>query len=86
MKLFVIAAAAAVAALPLAANAVGDLTREDVQEVVLTMGTNDDGDMYFEPNEFVRRLENCVRQRGSASGLSRSDRTGLPAGKAGVTC
>lgn len=53
MKLFVIAAAAAVAAFPLAANAVGDLTREDVQEVVLTMGSNDDGDMFFEPNEFV---------------------------------
>ncbi len=33
--------------------AAGDLTRADVQEVVLTMGTDDAGRMYFEPSEFV---------------------------------
>ena len=32
--------------------AAGDLSRADVQEVTLNMGTNDDGTMYFEPNEF----------------------------------
>ncbi len=47
---FAVAAIAALAAG--AAYADGDLTKIDVTEVVLTMGSNDDG-MYFEPSDFV---------------------------------
>jgi uncharacterized cupredoxin-like copper-binding protein len=46
----IVAALAVSAAFP--SWAAGDLSRANVQEVTMEMGTNDDG-MYFSPNEFV---------------------------------
>lgn len=50
MKVVATLAAVAAAALAGSAYAQGDLTRADVQKVVLEMGTDSDGKMYFKPD------------------------------------
>ncbi len=51
MKTLVTILASGLVALGSIASAEGDLTRADIQKVVLEMGSNDDG-MYFAPNTF----------------------------------
>ena len=41
------------AGIAMPALAAGDLSRKDVQSVVLEMGTDDDGRMYFKPDHFT---------------------------------
>jgi len=51
----ILGVSAAILALGLAggAYASGDLSRADIQTVVLEMGTTDDGDMFFTPNDLT---------------------------------
>jgi uncharacterized cupredoxin-like copper-binding protein len=51
MKILTIPLVASLLAAPVVTFAAGDLSRADVQNVVLEMGSNDDG-MYFSPSEF----------------------------------
>jgi uncharacterized cupredoxin-like copper-binding protein len=51
MKNLIIPLVAGLLATPVVTFAQGDLSRADVQKVVLEMGSNDDG-MYFSPNDF----------------------------------
>jgi len=51
MNIFTLSLAAGAAAFAGMAQAESDLSRANVQEVVLEMGTNDDG-MYFSPKEY----------------------------------
>jgi len=51
MKFLTLSIAAGLMAMPMIAPAQGDLSRANVQQVVLEMGSNDDG-MYFSPADF----------------------------------
>ena len=53
MKTLIICTATAAIAMASPVFAAGDLSRADVQEVIIKMATNDDGTMYFEPSDFV---------------------------------
>lgn len=53
MKRILFTSALAAMALTSPAFATGDLSRADVQKVVMKMGMDDDGKMYFEPNDLT---------------------------------
>ena len=53
MKTLIVCTATAAIAMAAPVFAAGDLSRADVQEVIIKMATNDDGSMYFEPSDFV---------------------------------